>query len=906
MSTLRVLPARWAIGVVLTLLEATAFAPARGGEPFVWVEGEACRESRVTRNPGWYDQVPKSAFSGGDFLSHFAEAQSGEAAYEFTSTVAGDHTFWLRLNPHDTTPAFQLNGGDWKPIGTSNAVQVFTLTGWDLRFLGWVNAGLVSLKEGTNTVRIRFDGRPKPHGMLDCFVFTRDPFEPWGIARPDQAAAQRQARDADDADWLDFPASKGASEAGTAIDLRGLNEKVAGEHGRIEARDGRFVHGQTGEPVRFWAVNGPPSDLKGEALKASARRLAARGVNLVRVHGAVFDEKTGVVRPEKVAHLAEVVEAMKVEGVYTHLSIYFPLWFKPQAGLPWLEGYDGSKNPFAALLFNPGFQKQWEGWWRAVLEAQTPSGVRLADEPALFGVEIQNEDSFFFWTFNEGSLPAPQLEMLERQFGDWLVRKHGSLEKALAAWGSTKHPRDRAGEGRIGFRPLWNLANERTARDRDTAAFLYETQAGFYRRAVRFFRDSGFPGLVTPSNWTTASAEVLGPIEKLSYTEGDFLDRHGYFGCRHNGLFSEWSLRDGHTYCDRSALRFQPEEPGRPLQFNHPAMDVEYAGKPSMISETTWTRPNRYRSEAPLFYAVYGALQDTDAIVHFAQDGEDWSVKPRFWMQPWTLMAPSQMGQFPAAALIYRRGLVKTGEILATLSLSVPDSVLGLEGIALPQDAAFDELRLKDVPSGARMPSRGQRIDPLIHLAGRTRVLFSAGGGQSSRADLAPFVDRKNGTVTSSGGGELKLDYRQGVLTIDAPRAQGASGNLRDASRIRLQDLTVESAMDNGHLVAVSLDDQPLATSKRMLLQVMSEERNHGWRTIPQGSIHLIERIGVEPWQIRRIRGVVAWNRPDAARLEVTALDPAGKPTGPAGHADRITLRPDTLYYLVTEPTPGR
>ena len=49
-------------------------------------------------------------------------------------------------------------------------------------------------------------------------------------------------------------------------------------------------------------------------------------------------------------------------------------------------------------------------------------------------------------------------------------------------------------------------------------------------------------------------------------------------------------------------------------------MDPSYDGKPSMISETTWNRPNRYRSEAPLFYAAYGALQDSDAIVHFALD----------------------------------------------------------------------------------------------------------------------------------------------------------------------------------------------------------------------------------------------------------------------------------------------
>jgi hypothetical protein len=74
----------------------------------------------------------------------------------------------------------------------------------------------------------------------------------------------------------------------------------------------------------------------------------------------------------------------------------------------------------------------------------------------------------------------------------------------------------------------------------------------------------------------------------------------------------------GHTYSDRSGLRFDAEQPGKPKQFVHPGMDPHYDDKPSMLSESTWNRPNRFRSEAPLYFAVYGALQHSDAIVHFA------------------------------------------------------------------------------------------------------------------------------------------------------------------------------------------------------------------------------------------------------------------------------------------------
>ena len=111
-----------------------------------------------------------------------------------------------------------------------------------------------------------------------------------------------------------------------------------------------------------------------------------------------------------------------------------------------------------------------------------------------------------------------------------------------------------------------------------------------------------------------------------------------------------------------------------------------------------------------------------------------WSVKPGFFMQPWTLMSPAMMGQFPAAALIYRKGLVATGDLLVDLNLKVGD-LLDLQGTPMPQDAALDELRLKDVPKGTSLKP-GNVIDPLVHFAGRTNVNFTDRGGPSKLKDL--------------------------------------------------------------------------------------------------------------------------------------------------------------------------
>ena len=700
--------------------------------------------------------------------------------------------------------------------------------------------------------------------------------------------------------WFPFD-PKPDSFSESAIDLRFLNEKVAGEKGFISVKDGHFIHSMNGQPVRFWAVNGPPHEGSQRSdLRHAARVLAKYGVNLVRRHGALFD-KDGELDPAAVKQALAIVEEMKAEGIYTHLSIYFPLWFTPRKDHPWLIGYDGKTHPFAALLFNPKFQEKYRAWWKAVLT--TPSettGKALIDEPAVFGVELQNEDSFFFWTFNEKNIPDPQLSILEKMFGDWLVKKYGSTDGAFTAWKGQKAERDNPTEGRVGFRPLWNIFSEKSVRDQDTADFLLAVQTRFYQQTIAYLRELGFKGLITPSNWATASPEVFGPLEKLSYATGDFIDRHGYFECNHKGDNAAWSVRDGHTYSDRSALRFEGEDPAKPRQFVHPVMDPHYDHKPSMISETTFCRPSRYRSEAPLYFASYGALQDSDAIVHFAFDGSHWAVKPGYWMQQWTLMTPAMMGQFPATALLYRRGLVTPGEVLAEINLNRTD-LLQLKGTPLPQDAALDELRLADVPRGAPVRS-GQRIDPLIHYAGRVNVNFVENPGSVRVNDLTPFVDHSAKIVTSSTG-ELKLDYAKGVLTLNAPRAQGLSGALKLAGTADLRDLAISSDLELGHIIAVPLDNQPLATSRRILLQVMSEEQETGHRTEPVSpTVKKIISIGTDPWQVKELQGTVRFKRPDAEQMKVTALDFNGYDAGTVGNAREIKLQPRTLYYLIEVP----
>jgi hypothetical protein len=111
----------------------------------------------------------------------------------------------------------------------------------------------------------------------------------------------------------------------------------------------------------------------------------------------------------------------------------------------------------------------------------------------------------------------------------------------------------------------------------------------------------------------------------------------------------------------------------------------------------------------------------------------------------------------------------------------------------------------------------------------------------------------------------------------------------------------VNSDLELGHIIAVALDDQPLAASSRILLQVMSEEKETNHQTEPVSqTVKRIVNIGTDPWQVKEFSGTVRFKRADAAQLKVTALDFNGYPTGPAGTGEELKLQPTTTYYVIT------
>jgi hypothetical protein len=865
----------------LALLGCAA-AQTREGR-YVWIEAETAARTNFPppeQNPFAPQNDREAAvLSGGRWIGASGpRSQPYFAEYTFNIPAEGEYALYVRKFWQHGPYRWRVDSGAWNRVD-----QVALLDEAELRqftVANWTGAGTIKLSAGRHTFRVESTSNDGAIAF-DAFVFTADPFVPRGKMKPGEKL--NRAPDG----YFPFEPDPDPFRA-SPIDLRDLNEKVAGQNGFVRAKGEEFVTGD-GKPVRFWAHNCGNEALQMDdaSLKRFARSLAKQGVNLIRLHGPVWENDWTRADPAHVKRIQRFVRTMKGEGIYTTLSIYFPLWFRPSAAK--LAGYDGQKHPFSAHFFNPKFIENQRNWWRGILTTPDPAngGKALAQEPALATVELLNEDSFFFWTFTPyENVPAEQMAILEGQFGQWLTRKYGSLQSALTTWGGDSVRGDMPAQGRAGFRPLWQLFSQKDARSKDTVAFLAGVQRSYFAKMESFVKkDLGYGGLVSASNWITADARVLGPIDKWTNAVGDLMDHHGYFDVEHKGEASSYSVRAGHTFRDLSALTFPGDN------FSLPIFDIRYDNLPSTISEINWPTPNRYRADLPLIAAAYGLLQGTDALYFFASTAPAWESS----IGKFGLRTPVIAGQYPATAYLYRMGLVKPGPTAVEANLTV-GNLLDLQGAPVTAPQNLDALRAADVPGQPQKVENLSGIDPLAFLVGKVALNFREAPAPSSTINLGRYIDRSTKTVRSATG-ELSWDYGNGLVRVDAPMAQGITGFLRKG-KLSTPAVEIESPMDYGCVVLISLDGKPIAESGKLLLQVMSQDSVYGFETTGD-DVKTIVSTGSAPLVVKKLAGTVTLKRSDAANLKITALDFNGYSKQVLPKGARIELAPDVLYYLI-------
>ena len=866
------------------------FCTIASAADFVWWEGETPAATNFPQKTYWsastFQATRQEILSGGDWLTNDGKRTGPEAFAKYDVAVPADGAWhlWARKFWKHGPFKWRLDQQDWQTCGQ----DVGLLDSQEIRqFLcvNWVYLGKVQLAAGPHAFELRLlakEGEGQA-ACFDCFVLMQGAFSPHGRLKPGERSGKAEQG------WWAFEPP--ADQFGKAmLDLRGLNETAAGVSGCVRRQGDQFVLGD-GKPVRFWAVNCGPDVVRMGQVSADylARRLAKLGVNMVRIHGPVFDHASpepgspgpAAVDADYLGKLHYFIAALKRQGVYTELSFYFPLWFdvKPGYGIP---GYDTieNKKPFALLYFDGRMQEIYKSWARGLLTVPNPhTGLPLGKDPAVAIIEIVNEDSYLFWTFAAKNVPRVQMQKLEKLFGQWLTARYGSIPGAYGAWGRTASGpsldnwRKAAGQfkddpaaGVMAILDIWHLTEKgrgdgpKRRRMSDQLQFLAENQKAFYDRTVKFLRDDiGTTSLIACSNWTTADPRLLDSIERWTYTAGDVIDQHGYFSGEHKGPRAGYSVSAGDTYVDRAGV-LEPQ--ALPIRFN------QVAGFPHVITEIGWTSPNRYKAECPLLCAAYGGLQGIDGIFFFAIGGMDWQASPA----KFGLATPSIMGQFPAAALIYRRGDVQEAKPVFNEVSSLAD-LYDFKGSAAITPQNLDDLRKPEAPAATAAGQPAAGIDPLAFYAGR--VVRSFGKARSVTGDpkLSACLGRQKKTVMSSTG-ELAWDYGAGAVTVNTPKTRAAVGFLKKAGPINLGDTVIDCRNEFACIIVTALDGRPIASSGRILIQAMTEDTFFGWKA--DGG--KIASLGGWPINVRAIDATVTLKgqRPCTVRV----LDELGYPRG--------------------------
>lgn len=606
-------------------------------------------------------------------------------------------------------------------------------------------------------------------------------------------------------------------------DLRALNHRPAGALGRVRAEGARLVHGD-GSEARFWGANlqayalfrTPPA-----LIPAHARRIAALGFNLIRIHhhdshwvrpnifGDRADQTTELHAPS-LARLDAWIAALKAEGVYVWLDLHVGRRLTEADGIAdFAEMAAAAKDADKGVdlrgynYISESIAQAMEATQRAYLSHVNPlTGLAYAADPAILAVLITNENDATHH-FGNRLLPDKGVPTLSARYmaeARAFARTHG-----------------------LPARQTW-----RSWEPGPSKLFLADLERRFHARMIAGVRETGFAGLVAPtSTWGRNPLFSLAPL-----TIGDLIDVHSYGGPE--GLMADPRTTPG--FLDWVAAA---QLPGTPLSIS------EWNISPF---------PAEARFVAPLRMAAASAHQGWDApmVYGYAQQALDGPTRRSNWH---IANDPAMIAMMPAAALLFRQGHVAPADETYVLRLP-PDRVWGT-AVSPKTSAAIRTLTERhrlvvELPTSPALPW----LDP-------PRAANAIPVTDPDRAYLPPEATR-----TVSDTGEIARDFAREIFTVDTPRSQIAAGRI-GGTEIALSDVTLALETPLAAVAVQSLDDAPLRSADRLLISLTARADagpdTTSWRVEPlAGTL----RITADPGLTLRRAGSDAPLPPGAHRLE--------------------------------------
>lgn len=536
----------------------------------------------------------------------------------------------------------------------------------------------------------------------------------------------------------------------------------AGRLPRIRARGDRLV-GQDGAPVRFFGTNLTANALFSTpeaAVKREARRLAAFGFNLVRLHHHdsvwvdpnVFGSRpiqTRTADPEQLEKIDVWIRHLNEAGIYVWLDLHVGRVFTEADGITaYAELADLDFTGRGACYVNPSLERRMHAFAEQYLDRKNVhTGERVATAPGILAVLFTNEND----------LVAHFSVALEREGHPRHHRMFLEAAEPIVDRLKLSDPRKL---------DLWELGPAKR--------LLSELEQAFLRRYDEYLDRLGVESLrAATQGWGEAPAYIL-PSMKVG------------------------SLLDVHSYGEADALRADPRTKAN---FVHHMGAYQTLDRPLAISEWNMPHPAPHRFGAPLYVAAIASLQGWDAPMAYAWTQGDPSRPEQ--LGPWEIHTdPALAATLPAAAVLFRRGDVRPSPNHHVVQLTDASLYGAHTG---PKTSRTLRTLVERSRLSVRLPGSSAPIPEGARVVEDLDVDFIPSGGSIVRSDT----------------GELARDWQRGLFTIDTPRSQAAVGGV-GGPPIELSTFRIESRTEHAALAFTSMDSEPLDRSADILVTAVA------------------------------------------------------------------------------------
>lgn len=616
--------------------------------------------------------------------------------------------------------------------------------------------------------------------------------------------------------------------APTATDMSFLLDPPAGKHGRVVVC-GEHLCFEDGTRARFWGVNihhGLTVPSKDNAEKY-AGRFAKLGFNAVRV--VAIDNVGllgGLLYPSGTTQYANSLQALdKFDYLMYQLiehGIYFRFVLNGTGASPLLElsslpqkhelSREFGGGGKTINLLDPSLRFLQREFARQLLQhVNQYTGRAYADEPALIGLELTNENSLVC-AWGQGDidkLPSYFQTSLKKSWTIWITKKYGSIDAALAKWFGQAPAteglmelkgliprRNIPGQGSDGTLPF-PLRNNHAGNIRmlqDWFAFLGEQENQHFGYIIEGIRDAGFRGPVI----TTQNCGLPGDIRP--FLPDEIVDAHAYWDHprnRQGGQQGEITNR---------AMVDSPSESTVAL-----LSLIRLMGRPFTIGEYNHPYPNRHAAEAAPLIGAYGAFQDWDGIFWYNYVGH---LGNRPYVEGFFTLErdASKLVTFPLGAAFFLRDMEPALSEVVLCARKPSSEAVAKQGPWF-RKSLFDELGL-DWSWALRA-----KVTVLPLLADECRLHQKVTASSSSVQSQGNI----RWTVKGPNPGLVSIITKRSVAIVGFLGGHHASAGPLAVTLPATDEKPFATTVG-----IVSLDGKPVSSSRRVLLIVAGSTRNRG------------------------------------------------------------------------------